>query len=167
MLSPALARLASPLYWAGLFIVRLYFSVRVKRGASIASHLVGFGVGVLASTGTALALALFGARFDSAPFAAYAPLALLLPLASGLFIGASYAFTLGMLTHFYEARSASRAAFTTAQCGVAGSVALPPLAGALIDARGLTAGIAFVFVTMCVFTVGAVRALKESRRWAA
>jgi|GEM_PF-626956 len=156
-LPEAAARLASPLYWAGLFVSRLYFSFRVQRGASIARHLAVFGGGVVACT--AMALVLSGRSF-TVPDA----VVLILPLASGLFIGASYAFSLALLTHFFAPLEASRAVFTTALWGVAGSVVLPPVAGALIEAQGYAAGVAFVCVCMVIFTAAALAAVRLGRR---
>ena len=103
------------------------------------------------------------AEFGSAP-TEFAPIAsapwagigwLGLAWLTGLFIGSSYSFTLGIITTVANGEAASRAAFVVAQFGVLGAVCLPPLLGFVVDAGGFGAALAFVAFTMCVFTVSA------------
>lgn len=163
-LTETTARLASPLYWGGLFFARLTFSLVPPPTRLLPRFLAVFGMGVLVCLGLALAAssktALFIPLFtpqDSSLWLAVAGF-------SGAFIGASYSFVLALLTAFYASIQASRAAFAAAQFGVAGAVLVPPALGATIDATSFSGGLVFVFLTMVPFTLMSIALAQHTRR---
>jgi fucose permease len=158
------ARLASPAFWGGLLAARAYFAFFTPPGRALSTYLRVFGLGVLACVVLALALPMVFPPAAQSPASSVAPIAsapwagigwLGLAWLTGLFIGSSYSFTLGIITTVANGEAASRAAFVVAQFGVLGAVCLPPLLGFVVDAGGFGAALAFVAFTMCVFTVSA------------
>ena len=112
------ARIASPVFWSGLFLARLTASLANFRVESFGRILLSVSLGTLAC----FLLLLFQAfRIFPDPYLAN----LVLVFATGLCIGSIYGFALGATTYFYSHAQANKNANSGALAGVAGSVLLP------------------------------------------
>ena len=148
-------RLASPLYWGGLFASRIFFSFVTPPPKTLVAYIVGFGLASSATLGIAMTLQteLFG--FSGSIFPYY--ILLILSCGSGLFIGASYSFTLGALTYYYsEIPAARRANAIIIQFGVLGAIAFPPAVGVVTAQSGTPGALVFVFLSQLLFSASAI-----------
>ena len=165
LLSLKNSKLASPLYWAGLLLVRGYFAFSTPKDANIAKLLAVFGtltsIALLATlilTHPAMTFAspIVNALAENAAARTTANVFLLaLPLCSGLFIGSSYSFLLGAISSYYRNNPhfAAKGLFITVQAGVFGSVVLPFCFGMATQWFKISGG--FVFLLFCVVTLSA------------
>ena len=116
------ARVASPVFWSGLFAARLCASLANFRVESFGRILLAASAGCL----TCFLLLMFQ-TFQFFPDPYFANLALV--FSTGFFLGSIYGFGLGATLYFYTPAEASKNANTAALVGVAGSVLLPLLFG--------------------------------------
>lgn len=135
------ARLASPVYWAGLCAVRLALAVTRPPLRRYATLLFGSAGACLLTFLVLLSGAWTG---RAAPLT----LALAIVFATGAFLGGIYSLGIGVLMRFYPPGVATDAANRATLAGVGGAVALPFLYGRIVHAEGIAAGMNFVLLLL-------------------
>ena len=151
---------ASPLFWGGLFLSRLTFSLFVPAQSKLPSWLVGFGAGTL------LSLGLFGGLVNLGGPELHLSLHLsLLPaFTSGFCIGSTYSFVIGAVTSLAPKGFESAYAAKTSEWGVLGAIALPPLIGLFQQKWGIEGAFWFLVGSVGLFLVSTMGMLANATK---